>query len=68
MAGSSTPRKATAPPPTVSDVWLACARECRVYLWVGLHAGGSTLGGGAGGFLGGRHGGTLCGTLVISWG
>ena len=68
VAGSSTPWKSTAPSPTVSTVWLACARDCRGYLWGGLRAGGSTLGVGSGGGLGGRHGGTVGGNLGGAWG
>ena len=68
MAGSITPWKATAPSPTVSTVWLACARERRGYLWGGLRAGGFTLGGGDGGGLGGWHGVTVGGTLGVAWG
>ena len=63
VAGSSTPWKVTAPSPTVSTVWFARAHERRGYLWGGLRAGESTLGGGNGGGLGGRHGGTVSGTL-----
>ena len=47
---------------------MACARERRGYLWGGLRAGGSTLGGGAGGDLGGRHGVTVGGTIRGAWG
>ena len=68
MAGSSTPWKATSISPKVSTVWLACARERRGYLWCGLRAGGSTLGGGNGGGLGGRNGGAVGGTLGGAWG
>ena len=68
MAGSITPWKATAPSPTVSTVWLACVHERREYLWGGLHAGGSTLGGGSGGGLGGRNGGTVGGIIGGAWG
>ena len=68
MAGSSTPWGATEPSSTVSTVCLACARKRRGYLWGGLRAGGSTLGGGTGGDLGGRHGGTVGGTLGGAWG
>ena len=57
-----------APSPTVSTVWFACARELRGYLWGGLHAGGSTLSGGAGGGLGGRHGGIVGSNLIGAWG
>ena len=67
VAGSITSRKATTPSPTVSTVWLACVHERRGYLWGGLRAGGSTLGGGFGGGLGGRHGGTVGGTLGGAW-
>ena len=68
VAGSSTPWKAAALSPTVSTVWLACARERRLYLWGGLCAGGSTLGGGYGGVIGGWLGGTAGGTLGGAWG
>ena len=68
MAGSITPWKATVPSPTVSNVWLDCARECRGYLWGGLGAGGSSLGGGAGGGLDGQHGGIVGGPLGGAWG
>ena len=68
MVGSSTPCKATAPSPTVSTAWLACAREHRGCLWGGFRAGGFTLDGGAGDGLGGRHGGTVDGTLGSAWG
>ena len=68
VVGSSTHWKAMVPSPTVSTVWLACARERRGYLWGGLCAGGSTLGGGTGGGLGKRHEGTVGGTLGGAWG
>ena len=47
---------------------MAYARKRRGYLWGGLRAGGSILGGGARGGLGGQHGGTVGGTLRVSWG
>ena len=68
MIGSITPWKAMSPSPTVSTVWLACARGCRGYLWGGLRLGGSTLSVGDGGGLGGRHGVTVGGTLGGAWG
>ena len=68
VAGSSTPWKATSPSPTVSTVWLACARERRGYLWGELRVEGSTLSGGYGGGLGGLLGGTAGGTLGSAWG
>ena len=63
VVGSSTPWKDTAPSRTVSTVWLACACERRGYLWGGLFAGGSTIGGGSGGL-----GGTGYSTLGGAWG
>ena len=57
-----------APYPTGSTVWLACARECRGYLWGGLRNRGSTLVGGTGDGLGGKHGGSVGGTLGSDWG
>ena len=68
VAGSSTPWKATSPSPTVSTIWLACARERRGYLWGGSRVGGSTLGGGSGGGLCALLGGTAGGTLGGAWG
>ena len=57
-----------APSFTLYTVWLACSRECMGYLWCGLRAGGSTLGGGAGVGLGGWHVCTVGGTLGGAWG
>ena len=68
VVGSSTPWKATAPSPTVSTVWLACAHERRGYLWGELCVGVSILCGGSGGDIGGLLGGTSGVTLGGAWG
>ena len=67
MAGSSNPWKATETSPTISTVWLSCVCNRRGYLWGGLRAGVSTLGGGTEGVRGVRCGGTLGVTLRGAW-
>ena len=47
---------------------VACARNCWGYLWGGLRAGSSTLGGSDGGGLARQNGGTVGGTIGGAWG